>query len=184
MKPSSKIIYLILTFFLLISQNSFSQNMEQNDSLTTKLTNAAREIMASAGTCALITLDEEGLPTARTMDPFLPESDFKVWFGTNPKSRKVKQIENNPKVTLYYLDKNSTGYVVLYGMAQLVNEQVEKEKHWKPEWEAFYQNKSEDYLLIKVSPKRMEVLSTTHGILGHPSTWEAPILEFNQKERP
>jgi len=180
MKLFSKTFYVVaLTFFLSISLHSFSQNSEQSDSLRTKLTDAAKEIMASAGTCALITLDEKGLPAVRTMDPFLPESDFTVWFGTNPNSRKVKQIENNPNVTLYYLDKDSSGYAVLHGMAELVNDQNEKEKHWKPEWKDFYPNKAEGYILIKVCPKWMKVLSMTRGILGDPSTWETPIVEFD-----
>lgn len=179
MKTSSKPIHLIIAILLLISQNSLGQNQEQSDSLRTKLTNAAKEIIASAGTCALITLDENGLPNARTMDPFLPESDFTVWFGTNPKSRKVKQIENNSNVTLYYLDKNTTGYVVLHGKAQLIDDLSEKEKHWKTEWEAFYPNKTNDYLLIKVVPKWMEVLSISDGILGNPTTWEVSVVEFD-----
>ena len=179
MKIINKSIYVALTLLLLISLHSFSQNQEQSDSLRTKLTNAAREIMASSGTCSLITLDENGLPTARTMDPFLPESDFTVWFGTNPKSRKVKQIQKNSNVTLYYLEKNSAGYVVLHGKAQLVDDLSEKEKHWKTEWEAFYPNKIDDYLLIKVVPKWMEVLSISDGILGNPTTWEVPVVEFD-----
>ena len=52
--------------------------------------------MISAKTCALITLDSEGRPRVRVMDPFIPENDFTVWFGTNPKTRKVEQIKNNP----------------------------------------------------------------------------------------
>ena len=55
------------------------------------------EIMSAAGTCTLITLDQEGRPRARVMDAFLPEDDFTVWFGTNPKSRKVAQIKNDPR---------------------------------------------------------------------------------------
>jgi general stress protein 26 len=67
---------------------------------------AAREIIKASGKCALISLDENGRPQVRTMDPFEPESDFTIWLATNPKSRKVIQIKNNPNVTLYYSDKN------------------------------------------------------------------------------
>ncbi len=127
-------------------------------------------------------LDENNLPMVRTMDPFPPESDFTVWFGTNAKSRKVNQIKTNPNVTLYYLDKDASGYVVIHGKAQLVDDDKEKEKHWKVEWESFYPNKSEDYLLIKVTPLRMEVLSTTRGITGDPKTWQTPVVIFDSKD--
>ena len=166
-------------FFLLISFNSFSQETTHKDFSKEELLNAARDIIEGAGTCALITSDASGLPSVRVMDPFIPESDFTIWFGTNPKSRKVNQIKNNPKVTLYYLDTNSSGYVVIHGNANLVNDQSEKDKRWKTEWDAFYPNRTDDYQLIKVSPQRMEVISYTHGIIGDPKTWEVPVVIFN-----
>ena len=181
MKQLRKTIFIIFPILLALTFKSFSQNIEQKDSSNIELINAAREIMASAGTCALITLDENDLPMVREMDPFLPEIDFTVWFGTNPKSRKVNQIKNNPNVTLYYMDSDASGYVVIHGIAQLVNDQKEKEKRWKVEWQEFYPDKSEDYLLIKVSPEWMEVLSYPHGITGDPESWEPPKVIFESK---
>lgn len=174
-------IHLIFIIFLLIPSVGFNQNKEHLDSLNNKLIIAAREIMTSAKTCALITLDHEGSPRVRTMDPFLPESDFTVWFGTNPKSRKVDQIKKDPRVTLYYLQSDGSGYVMIHGTAQIVNNQKEKEKRWKVEWESFYPNKSEDFMLIKVSPEWMEVISYAHGVVGDPITWETPRVIFDSK---
>ncbi len=179
MKQLRKPFYIIFPILLLITFKNFSQNIEQKDSINNKLINAAREIMVASGTCALITLDEKNLPMVRVMSPFLPESDFTVWFGTNPKSRKVNQIKNNPKVTLYYLDSDVSGYVVIHGTAQLVDDQKEKEKRWKVEWEAFYPNRPEGYLLIKVSPEWMEVISFKRGIVGDPTTWQPPVVLFD-----
>jgi len=159
----------------------FNQIIKLQDSINNKLKKAAREIMTSAGTCALITIDQEGRPRVRVMDPFVPESDFTVWFGTNPNSRKVDQIKKDPKVTLYYLDSDGSGYVMIHGTAQIVIDQEEKEKRWKVEWEAFYPNKTEDYLLIKVSPEWLEVISYTRGIAGDPTTWEPPTVLFDSK---
>jgi len=179
MKQLRKTIYIMLSILLVITFKSFSQNIEQRDSSNNILMNAAREIMTAAGTCALITLDEKDLPMVRVMSPFLPESDFTVWFGTNPKSRKVNQIKNNPNVTLYYLDSDVSGYVVIHGIAQLVDDQKEKEKRWKAEWESFYPNRPEGYLLIKVSPVSIEILSYKRGIFGDSTTWQPPVLLFD-----
>ena len=180
MKTLTKTIYITIFSITLLSFNSHSQNVSQNDSLEIKLKKAALDIISNASTCALITLDVKGIPIVRTMDPFQPESDFTIWFGTNSKSRKVTQLKNNPIVTLYYPNKENSGYVVLYGEAQLINDPKEKETHWKPEWEAFYPDKSDDnYLLIKVTPKWMEVLNIPQGILGDPITWKTPIVHFN-----
>lgn len=179
MKFLKKSIWLTFVVLILSTSPGFSQKTESNDSLNNELMNAAREIMMSANTCALITIDEDGNPRVRAMDPFLPENDFTVWFGTNPKTRKVSQIKNNPKVTLYYLDSDESGYVTIHGSAQIVNEESEKEKRWKEEWKAFYQNKADDYVLIKVSPEWMEVISYTRGFVSNTSTWEPPVVIFD-----
>lgn len=180
MKQLSKLIVIVFSILLFIPIKNFSQNTEHKIVSNEKLIEAARDIIASATTCALITLDDDR-PMVRVMDPFPPESDFIVWFGTNPKSRKVSQIKKNPNVTLYYLEKDASGYVVIHGIAQLVNDQKEKEKRWKNEWDAFYPNKSESYLLIKVSPISMEVISYKHGIVGDSLTWQPPFVVFDSK---
>ena len=179
LNPLSKTSLLIFLFLSFASFLSYSQNTEHKNFSKDELLNAAREIIEGAGTCALITIDDSGLPAVRVMDPFPVEGDFTVWFGTNPKSRKVNQINNNPKVTLYYLEKNASGYVVIHGTAELVNDPSEKDKRWKTEWDAYYPNKTDDYLLIKVSPERMEVISYAHNIIGDPLTWEVPAVMFS-----
>ncbi|MFK5856995.1 MAG: pyridoxamine 5'-phosphate oxidase family protein, partial [Bacteroidota bacterium] len=150
MKTIFKSMYLTLLVLWFIPTNA---NCQEYD---TKMHMAAREIIIDAGTCALITLDDEGKPRARTMDPFIPENDFTVWFGTNSNSRKVEQIKKDPTVTLYYFDAKSQGYVVISGTAQLVNDSEKKEKYWKEEWKDYYPNKGDNYLLIKVTPKWLE----------------------------
>jgi general stress protein 26 len=172
------ILYACL-MIIIIPINLFSQNKALKEAKNEKLMIAAREIMDASSTCALITLDEELVPMVRLMDPFPPESDFTVWFGTNAESRKVNQIKNNPTVTLYYQNRDLSGYVVIHGNAQMIDDQEEKQKRWKDGWEAFYPNNREGYLLIKVSPEWMEILSTTRGIIGDPKTWQTPIVRFD-----
>ena len=172
---SKKLIVVIAIFFSIYGcaqQNKIAKN---ND---LKLISAAKEIMQSAKTCALVTIDDKGRPRVRTMDPFTPEDSLIIWFGTNSSSRKVKQIQENPNVTLYYEDVDKKGYVMIHGIASIVNDVAEKEKHWKPKWKDFYPNYPNDYLLIKVSPNWMEIVSETRGILGNPKTWEPQRVTF------
>ena len=164
---------------IIIPFKIFSQNIELNDTTKDKLIIAAREIMDASSTCALITLDYEFVPMVRIMDPFPPESDFTVWFGTKAESRKVNHIKNNPNVSLYYQDSDNSGYVVIHGKAQIIDDQKEKQKRWKDAWEAFYTNNREGYLLIKVSPEWMEILSTTRGFIGDKKTWQTTIVRFD-----
>lgn len=178
MTLQKKYFNIFFPILLFITLNSFSQETALKEFSKETLLSAARDIIKDAGVCALITLDDSGLPSTRVMDPFLPEDDFTVWLGTNPHSRKVKQIKSNSKVTLYYLDKNSSGYVVIQGTATLVNDQASKDKWWKTEWDAFYQNNTDAFQLIKISPERLEVISYTHDIIGDPKTWEVPVVIF------
>ena len=178
MKSTDKVLFLFLWAVFLLPFAGMSQEQSVSDSLEMRIKSIAQEMMNEANTCALISLDKEGRPRIRTMSPFRPEEDFVVWFGTNPHSRKVEQIRQDPRVTLYYTEKDETGYVMIHGKAELVNDPDEKQKHWKEEWEAFYPNRGEAYLLIKVSPEWMEVISEKHGILGNEKSWTPHIIRF------
>ncbi|SOE20060.1 General stress protein 26 [Spirosomataceae bacterium TFI 002] len=167
MKPLP-LIYL----FLSISLFSFGQSDEE------KLKSIAREIIAESTHCNLITVDDEGRPRVRVMDAFAPENDFTVWLATNPRSRKVEQIKNNPNATLYYLTPDRMSYVMIQGEAEIVNDLDKKNQYWKEGWESFYPDKSKDMILIKVSPRWMEIVSYPNGVLGDTETWKPAILEF------
>jgi len=143
-----------------------------------RIITVAREIMAAARYCALITVDSTGRAHARTLDPFAPDEEMVVWLATNPRSRKVAEIRRNPRVTLYYFDREGQGYVTVHGSARLVNDRQEKTKRWKTEWQAFYPDREKDYLLIAVTPERMEVVSETKGILGDSKTWRPLSISF------
>ena len=70
---------------------------------------AARELMVKARYCGLVTLGPGGQPQARLVDPFVPEEDFSVWIATNPVTRKVKEIRDDGRVTLFYVDPGAAG---------------------------------------------------------------------------
>ena len=139
---------------------------------------AAREIMTTARYCALITKDAAGETHARTMDAFAPEADMKVWLGTNSRSRKVREIRRHSRVTLYYFVREDQAYVSLTGTARLVNDPKEKANRFKDDWKAFYPDRARDYVLIEVTPERMEVVSVKKGIVGDSRTWRTPTVIF------
>jgi general stress protein 26 len=171
---------LFLSVLLLIPFPGHSQNKVLDDSTNYKIIKAAREIMTAAGICTLITLDEEGVARARAMDAFPADDNFIIWFGTNPKSRKVKQIEHDSRVTLYYFDKPTASYVMIHGNAEIMNSREVKENHWKEAWQNFYPDYPENYLLIKVTPEWLEVISEARGISGDPITWQPTIVRFKK----
>lgn len=147
-----------------------------------RIITVAREIMTAARYCALITTDSAGRAHARTLDPFLPDEQMVVWLGTNPRSRKVAEIRRNPRVTLYYFHREGQSYVTIYGTARLVNAAEEKAKHWKDEWKTFYPDRAKDYLLIAVTPEKLEVVSDRRGVVGDASTWRPPAVSFPRRK--
>jgi len=173
-----KVVWIALVCMLVFQGMAVAQVIQPVDTSRQFLLEAAREIIHSAKKVALITQDENGIPQVRTMDPFAPEEDFTVWLATHPNTRKVQQIKNNPNVTLYYPDKNDKGYVVIHGIAELVNDQKEKDSRWKSEWENFYTNRTDGYLLIRVTPAYLEVINYNKGISGDPKTWQPAMVRF------
>jgi general stress protein 26 len=141
---------------------------------------AAKHVMEQARYCALITVDEDGQPHARTIDAFPAEDNFVVWMATNPATRKVAHIKRNPRVTLYYFDPKDPGYVTLLGRAEIVDSPAEKSKRWKEEWSTFYadKNRGSDYVLIRVTPYQLEAVSYGLKVLNDPKTWAVPTVSL------
>lgn len=175
--------FLLLLLILAVPAQLASSQESPKQFTREELIDAARETMAASRYCALITLDSSGRTQARTVDPFTPDENMIVWIGTNPRTRKVSEIRRNPRVTLYYFDKESQAYVTISGTARLVNSASEKARHWKSEWETFYPDRAKDFLLIAVTPLKLEIVNVTKGIVGDPHAWRPPSVTFQTTRR-
>jgi general stress protein 26 len=174
------LVLLILPYTSIIAQDEQfpTQREVSRDSLLTY----AWMIVDSSDSHVLVTVDETGKPHARTMSPFTPEEDWTIWLGTFPTSRKAQQIKNNPNVVVFYYDSKSFSYVNVSGTARLVNDPDLKAKYWKEGWKRFYPDRVTDYILIEVTPERLEVCSFKYNLL-----WDKdgipPSVEFNTNGR-
>jgi general stress protein 26 len=171
---------LVVFGLLLLSASAAAQEPARPMHSRDVLLAAARDIMAAARYTTLITLDATGHPQARAIDPFAPEGDFVVWIGTNRRTRKVGEIRRDPRVTLYYFDELSAAYVTIRGTARVVTDSAQTARHWKPEWEAYYPDRA-DYVLIAVTPQRLEIVSEELGVVGDPVTWAPPTVNFSER---
>ena len=86
---------LVFLSILIMPVCTCAQEKQATDEKRQKVLTAAREIMSMTKYCALITLDENGRPQARTMNPYPAEEDMVIWFGTSRDSRKVKHKTEN-----------------------------------------------------------------------------------------
>jgi PPOX class probable F420-dependent enzyme len=141
---------------------------------------AAKDFMRDARFGTLITIGADGQPQARIVDPFLPDSDLTVWIATSPLTRKVHDIRRDPRVTLLYFNPTAYEYVTIIGTAVPDTTALQKAGHWKDEWTALYkdQNRGEDYLLLKVTPTRLEVVSAQRGLGNDPHTWRPVTVDL------
>ena len=134
------------------------------------LLETAKSSIRSAEYCIFITLGEKGEANARLVQPFEPEPDMTIWFGTWSKSRKVREIQRDNRVTLAFHDREGTAYVTLLGSAQIESDTDLKRKYWREEWIGFIPQgpDGDDYVLVKFIPFRIELMSFGSGILPKP----------------
>lgn len=137
---------------------------------------AAREIINETTYCGLATIDSAGQPQIRTMNPFPVKEDLIIWFGTTRSSRKVREIRANSRVAVYFANHlKATGYVTVTGSASVIDDKEllvqMKREYWNsiPGWQ-------ENFVLIKVIPKSIEVINYKHGLLNNPETFRAPAV--------
>ncbi len=172
---------LFLILFLSSISNAQNKNITGEISRDSMLS-VANTIMEGAKCRVLVSVDEDGKPHAREMDPFPPEDGLVIWFATNPKTRKVKQIKNNPNVAVFYYDTKASSYVSINGKAHLVNDPAEKEVHWKEYWKRYYPDREKDMILIKVIPERLELVSYKYKIFWTTDSFLPHYIEFNKEK--
>lgn len=166
---------LLLTCIMLIPlQNVCSQTNSNSE----KIMVAAREIIKKYPYCSLVTVDSSGQPHARTMNPFPIDNEFVTWFATSRNSRKLVEIMNNSKVCIYFANHIAAeGYVSITGNAEIIDDKdlliKMKRNYWNniPNWQ-------NEFVLIKIVPQTMEVISYKNGLINDSITNCAPSIKF------
>ena len=174
----NKILFIKLICFLLVSLSVFSNMNAQTSLDRDKIILAAQELINETHYCALVTVDSSGQPQVRTMNPFPANDKLITWFGTSRYSRKVKEIMNNPKVSVYFANHESaTGYVNITGTAVIIDDKEllfkMKREYWEsiPDWQS-------NFVLIRIIPKSIEVVNYKHRLFNDPKSFKAPTIIF------
>lgn len=130
----------------------------------------ALQTMRAVQYAFLITLGSSGEPHARLMQPFPPEDDLTIWFGASPRSRKVRDIADNPRVLVTYQQDAENAYLVVYGTAVVVDDLAERQRRWMDAWSAFFVGgpTGDDYVLLRVTPDRLEQMNFAKGVTPPP----------------
>ncbi len=138
----------------------------------------AKGTIEGAEYCFLSTLSESGWPNARLMHPFSPREDLTVWFGASPRSRKVREIEQNSQVAVSYENPREHAYVTLIGRAQIERDIEARRTYWRGEWARFWPTgpEGDDYVLIKFVPSRIELMNIIRKVAPGPRTQPAVLV--------
>lgn len=173
-----KFVFIILCSFAIYNLSAPSALYAQSHANRDTIVVAAKEIIMETTYCALVTIDSTGQLHVRTMNPFPVNDEFITWFATSRTSRKVKEIKNNPNVSVYYANHlEAKGYVSIRGTATVIDDKELLVKMKRDYWEGI-QGWRENFVLIKIIPNSLEVINYKHGLYNDPTTLRAPSISF------
>jgi general stress protein 26 len=100
-------------------------------------------------------------PRVRIVSPVV-ENDMSIWITTRSTSRKVKQLRENPKICLAFVEPpDGDKAVTVMGEAQIIPDIQKKRRVWKLAPFDLYEHfpdgpDSNDFCVLKVIIKRIE----------------------------
>lgn len=96
--------------------------------------------------------DNEGFPISKAMlSPREREGIKTFWFSTNTSSNKVKFFKENPKASIYFVDRRFFRGVSLVGMVEVLETPEAKERLWQDGDTLYYKQgvTDPDYYVLK-----------------------------------
>jgi general stress protein 26 len=114
------------------------------------------------------TIDRQGRPQVRALLNMWNQTEYndllgdlegdfnggRVYFNTDSNSPKISHIKANPMVSAYYcLPQNAEGFMI-GGKAEIVENQLIKQKLWRSLWKRYYHEGSKDplYMIVRIIP--------------------------------
>lgn len=101
--------------------------------------------------------DGEGFPISKAMlSPREREGIKTFWFSTNTSSNKVKYFGENPKASIYFIDKRFFRGVSLTGIMEAIETPEAKERIWRDGDNMYYKQgvTDPDYCVLKFTAKK------------------------------
>ena len=101
--------------------------------------------------------DNEGFPISKAvLSPREREGIKTFWFSTNTSSNKVKYFRENPKASIYFVDKRFFRGVSLIGIIQVLETPEAKEKIWQDSDIMYYKQgvTDSDYCVLKFTAEK------------------------------
>jgi general stress protein 26 len=123
--------------------------------------------IAGMHTCLFVTRSQDGELKARPMGTQEIEFDGSVWFMTDKRSNKYKEIEADPSVALEYAHGNGVRFVSLSGTASFSEDKEKIKEFWNVFYKAWFENEEDPNItLIEVKITRAEYWDNAGGTIG------------------
>ena len=101
-------------------------------------TNQALALADSAEIVMLGTNGDDGYPNIKAMIKMENEGLKTIWFSTNTSSKRVTQLEANPKVCVYFIDFDQWKGLMLVGDIEILQDKASRERLWREGNERYY----------------------------------------------
>jgi pyridoxamine 5'-phosphate oxidase len=119
------------------------------------------DIMKTTNLFAFLATADGDQPRVRPIAPIV-EDDMSVWVATSAKSRKVKQIKQNPRISLAFVHHpEGQKAATVIGEAEIIVDMEQKKRVWglaPYDLSKYFPDgpESEDYCLLKINVGKIE----------------------------
>ena len=125
-----------------------------------------KELAEKAETCFFCSNIKTGLPfSTRPMSAQSVDDQGNIWFLSLKDSIKNEELHHDPFVQLLFQENAHSGFLNVYGIAEIIDDRQKIEELWKPLFEVWFEKGRDDpsITLIKVSPTQGYYWDTKHG---------------------
>ncbi len=126
---------------------------------------AVDELARKASVCFLGSVDENGFPCIKAMNPPRGREGTRVfYFSTNQSSLRVAQFRQNPKACLYYCDAPNFKGVMLQGTVDILTEEDTKRRFWRDGDTLYYPQgvTDPDYCVLRFVAEKARYYGNLH----------------------
>ena len=123
-------------------------------------------LVDKSSTAFISYVDKEGFPVTKAMLKPRERQGIKVfWFSTNTSSNKVKFFRENPKASIYFMDRRFFRGVSLIGTVELLETSAAKERIWQEGDTMYYKGgvTDPDYCVLKFTAIKGRYYSNFHS---------------------
>jgi Uncharacterized stress protein (general stress protein 26) len=108
------------------------------------------KLVSRSKAATLGTMGKDGFPEIRAMLKSGNDGLKTIWFSTNTSSRKVGQIQADPRACIYFVDNAHFKGLRLIGNAEILLDPESKRKLWQPWFAQYYKGPEDpDYAMVR-----------------------------------